>query len=840
MTSPRSAVSTGIYKLPKNRHGGFFRKFPLYQVTGRNGGPADGRSETTEGFVTRARYANGTFRVLALVFCLCSGVSLCHADTLYAFSNDLTGGNWATAATWNCSSSPSGASGYNCVPANGGGTFADVTAFTYNPATITFNANPTTIDTLTVGGITTLQDDGNSRYLTIGDSTSPNASSGTLVNSATINWGNGGILTVGTTTAANANITNSGTLNISDATLRVNGNFGANSGTLNIGNATDASVSGTLTNTGTVTVTSTPTQLSGSQLTAAAVNTSGEVFVGAGSYLKVGTYTMSGGTTQVAGTLNSLAFTQTGGSVNVGTGATVTATDWNIFGGTATVQGQVLTETPPNGVILNGGTLNLQDGTIIGINGSLTNLGSIVTGNGVADAGLNSLSVTGVTTTSGSLSLNANGDSFTTGSLVNSGSLVVNSGTSLVDTGALTNSGSLTVTGCPLGGCTGQTTAQVTIDGTWLNSGAVLEQNAKNAGILPQTFITLQDLETVYNSGNIQDEAIDTLYFISETLPGVDANTGWGDLVDPPAGKSTPQANAADFMNLKGGSVELGASGQYLTITNGSFNNDAGASVTINGGNDRLIAAQSFVNAGTVNLSGAGDAIVTPAFVNTGNVSIDAGEAIAIKTLDIGGTIGTFNASSYSQSAGSTDVKGTLFSPVVSISGGTLLGTGLIANLPASLGGNPTPTALTVSSGTVMPGETGTPGTLTILGSYTQDAAATLLIDINGTGSGESSLLDVLGAASLDGGVTFDFGFMPLAGESFTFLTADAGELSGMFSSELFDGFGCPDCTLIYNDANGTVTLDVASTATPEPATFMLLGGGLLALGLIARGKKNR
>jgi len=91
----------------------------------------------------------------------------------------------------------------------------------------------------------------------------------------------------------------------------------------------------------------------------------------------------------------------------------------------------------------------LQNGTVIGVNGNVTNLGSIVTGNGVADTGLNSLNVTGVTTTSGLISLNAKGDSLTTGGLVSSGSLIVNSGTSLVDTGTFTNSGPLTITGCP-------------------------------------------------------------------------------------------------------------------------------------------------------------------------------------------------------------------------------------------------------------------------------------------------------------------------------------------------------------------------------------------------------
>lgn len=142
----------------------------------------------------------------------------------------------------------------------------------------------------------------------IGDSTSPYTNSGTLVNNATINWGGGGILSVGTASALNSKITNSGSFNISDATLQVNGDFGANSGSLTIGNSSDAIISGKLTNTGTVNV------QGSSQLTAATLNTNGTVSVGAGSFLKVGMYAISAGTTDIAGTLNSLTFTQTGGT----------------------------------------------------------------------------------------------------------------------------------------------------------------------------------------------------------------------------------------------------------------------------------------------------------------------------------------------------------------------------------------------------------------------------------------------------------------------------------------------------------------------------------------------
>jgi MYXO-CTERM domain-containing protein len=185
-------------------------------------------------------------------------------------------------------------------------------------------------------------------------------------------------------------------------------------------------------------------------------------------------------------------------------------------------------------------------------------------------------------------------------------------------------------------------------------------------------------------------------------------------------------------------------------------------------------------------------------------------------------TTGGHPGFTYTQTGGSTTVNGTLTAVAsgVSLQGGSLLGAGTINGNVNNSGGSVEPASAP-----------GVPGKLIINGSYTQGPSGTLIIDINGLNS--FSLLDVLGAGSLDGNVTFDFngGFTPPNGQVFTFLTAEAGNLSGVFASDTFNGFGCATCTLDYNYGNGTVALDINGTApTPEPSAWLMLGTALLAM----------
>jgi autotransporter-associated beta strand protein len=130
---------------------------------------------------------------------------------------------------------------------------------------------------------------------------------------------------------------------------------------------------------------------------------------------------------------------------------------------------------------------------------------------------------------------------------------------------------------------------------------------------------------------------------------------------------------------------------------------------------------------------------------------------------------------------------------------------------------------------TVSPGDS--PGTLTV-NSYTQKQWGTLLIDIAGSGAGQSSLLDDLGDATLDGylsPVLLD-GFIPEIGDSFTIMSYS--HLIGEFSriqGQVFDD-RTKQWNISYEPTFAVLTVG-ANTIPDQGSTLLLLTlslGGLL------------
>lgn len=399
--------------------------------------------------------------------------------------------------------------------------------------------------------------------------------------------------------------------------------------------------------------------------------------------------------------------------------------------------------------------------------------------------GSNSLSVSQtLSLNNGSLSLIGPTNAVTVGGDLSAtgGSLVVGPGSSIVVGGNASFSGDvpLTITGCPVGGCSGPpANPLVTIDGALTNTGTLdippTEEDVLRGGI------TLQTVESAFNSGNIGMGIIDALILFGPTeVPEV-------------VRFHSAFASGADFNNLSGGTFAVTAANDTVKVSNGNWNNNAGSALTMTGRNDTLTASGSFVNAGSVTLSGVGDNIAASSFSNSGTVSLARGTLIS--------------AGDYSQSSGSSEGIGTIQAEV------------------------------TVTGGTIMPGTAGMPGALTIDGDYTQGPDGALVINIDGTRDGQFSALDVLGSASLGGQVTFDFGFTPTEGESFTFLAAGLG-LSGVFDSESFIGFDCLDCTLLYGPRS--VTLETGGVPAPEPASWAIMSTGVLGLAGLMRRRKAR
>lgn len=137
------------------------------------------------------------------------------------------------------------------------------------------------------------------------------------------------------------------------------------------------------------------------------------------------------------------------------------------------------------------------------------------------------------------------------------------------------------------------------------------------------------------------------------------------------------------------------------------------------------------------------------------------------------------------------------------------------------------------NGGTLSPGHD--LGITTVLGDYSQNSGELLiqLGDVATAGSfiagTDFDLVSVTGAADLAGTLKFSLwgGFVPTAGDSFTFLTADGGTTLDPTLNVVLD---LSPYGLNYTLDNSGTALTLNISAVPEPATWLLMSLGLLTL----------
>ncbi len=648
---------------------------------------------------------------------------------------------------------------------------------------------------------------------------------GSTIDGGTLTTTNGGAMTIGGSTLNGVTISSGSAVRLDNGTVAVLQGKIANGGTIAMnsgGSLTDLQLSGAVTlSGGTVSMSNNAANRiygitgSDSLTNNGTIQGSGQVGINAGGY----SFTLNNNGTIDA---NQSAALQVAPTIAVTNNGTLEAT----AGGTLVLTGGTFNNSS-TGVILSkgsGSTVDLSGSTITG--GTLTTTGGgVIQNNGTATFdGTTSAPTISVGST---ITLDNSSTTVLKGTITNNGTIATNSAGSLTD---ILLSGPVTLSGKGalvmsdnnanrIYGVTGDAAltngANHTIEGggqIGVNNGGYGFTLTNNGTILANATTTLSIAPTgnTTNNGTFQANSGSTLFMngpltnyspATSTLTGGTYNAFSGTIAlsqaNATAGTPAVIATNAATILLDGSTAKI-SDGTGQDIVRGFLSsNTAAGSFTIQNGANVTTASTGFTNAGTVNIG-------------------------ANSTFTVGGS------HDYVQSGGITTLSTASGSLVVSpghafdLDGGTLQGIGTITG------------DLVNTGGTVMPGNVGSPGTLTVTGNYS-DPFASMDIQIDFSGAG---LLDLGGSAKLSG-TTLEIsllrGFLPINGASYE-IVATAGGTTDFANPVIVDGNITFTAVVIGND----VFLDVSVASVPEPASIVMLGLGMAGVGtfLVRRSRK--
>jgi hypothetical protein len=239
-------------------------------------------------------------------------------------------------------------------------------------------------------------------------------------------------------------------------------------------------------------------------------------------------------------------------------------------------------------------------------------------------------------------------------------------------------------------------------------------------------------------------------------------------------------------------------------LYNGAIVNEAGATLTNASTGALYNFSGSLANAGTLNNSGL--------LYNTGTITNTG-------TFAVAGTGSVIGDGRYTQSAGEALVDGLLQAAVLGFTGGSMAGNGTYQADEIDIG----------AGVAVLPGAS--VGTMTFAGDALFNGD--LFIEVTGVGAGLFDLLDISGFQvdfGPDASITFDFGYVPMVGDSFEFLLADS-VLDWLVLPLSFTGpVGYSIDGMLSRTGWGLAMGVTSVAAAPVPSPLVLLSFGLFGV----------
>lgn len=527
------------------------------------------------------------------------------------------------------------------------------------------------------------------------------------------------------------------------------------------------------------------------------------------------------------------------GKVQALSGTTIFAADQSYTGGTVigatgTLQlGQGGTSGSIQGDVADGGALIFDRSDHVVFAGAISGIGT------VTQQGAGTTALSGNNTYTGATLINGG-----TLQLMGTGSIAASSGvtiaggsfdiSALSDTGATIGDlagtgrvalGSRTLT---LGTANSTTFGGVIADGS--SGGALIKQGS---GSLELTGANTYTGGATINGGTLRLTGAGSI----AASKGLTVNTGTFDIAGTNNGASISSLDGHGTVNLGAQTLRLtGAQGQFDGVIAGtgavalvggaqtlSGNNtysggtlvyggtlsigsdanlgDAAGALTLNGGTLRSTVA--FATARGVTLQSLGGTLQTDADLSVSSTITGSGGLTKTGT-------GVLILNGVNTYAGTTTVSaGTLEVGDIAHSGASIAGNVSVGN-GGTLRGHGTIGGSVVSDGIVWPG--GSVGTLTIHGNYTQNADATLQIDVTPT---QASSLVVNGNASLAGALRLIYA--PGTYTSTTYALVQAKALTGTFASVASTGSAPTSLNPAITYTSTQANLVLAAPSPPQP-----------------------